>query len=450
MDDPGSTQYLLLLICLVGVGGFFAMSKAALISLNDAKLHKDADDGNKSAITLCRMADEPNDFLAMIRAAVTLFGFLAAAFAANEYTAPAAEFFGRYVPLAAETVQVLTLILLTLVLTFFMLVFGGVVPKWIGMHKPEKIAYGVSGILYLFYLFFRPLVKLVDGSAAAIMKLAGIDSVGEPEGATEENIRMMLDAGNENGTIQESERDMINNIFEFDDRTVGEVMTHRIDMTAVEQSDGIGEVVETAIADGYSRLPVYEETIDNIRGVIYVKDLLSLIGDPDFRSRKVEDFIRPVNFVPESNSCREVFAEFQQKKIQLAIVVDEYGGTAGIISMEDLLEAIVGNIQDEYDDDEEEEISQIDEENFDLDGTVFLKDIDDLIGIEVPMDAEYDTLGGLLTDMLGRIPEEDEHPVIVYGGVEFTVLKTEEHHIARVHAHILSEEEKEAREEKKE
>ncbi|HXK78368.1 MAG TPA: DUF21 domain-containing protein, partial [Oscillospiraceae bacterium] len=200
MDDPGSTRYLLLLVCLIGVGGFFAMSKAALISLNDAKLHKDADDGNKSAITLCRMADEPNDFLAMIRAAVTLFGFLAAAFAANEYTAPAAEFFGRYVSLAPETLQVLTLILLTLVLTFFMLVFGGVVPKWIGMHKPEKIAYGVSGILYLFYLFFRPLVKLVDGSAAAIMKLAGIDSVGEPEGATEENIRMMLDAGNENGT----------------------------------------------------------------------------------------------------------------------------------------------------------------------------------------------------------------------------------------------------------
>jgi putative hemolysin len=260
---------------------------------------------------------------------------------------------------------------------------------------------------------------------------------------------MRLDAGNENGTIQESERDMINNIFEFDDRTVGEVMTHRIDMTAVEQSDGIGEVVETAIADGYSRLPVYEETIDNIRGVIYVKDLLSLIGDPDFRSRKVEDFIRPVNFVPESNSCREVFAEFQQKKIQLAIVVDEYRGTAGIISMEDLYEAIVGNIQDEYDDDEEEEISQIDEENFDLDGTVFLKDIDDLIGIEVPMDAEYDTLGGLLTDLLGRIPRR-RTPLIVYGGVEFTVLKTEEHHIARVHAHILSEEEKEAREEKKE
>lgn len=449
MDDPGSTRYLLLLIGLIGAGGFFAMSKAALISLNDAKLHKDADDGDKRAITLCRMADEPNDFLAMIRAAVTLFGFLAAAFTANEYTAPAAEFFGRYIPLAPETLRALTLILLTLVLTFLMLVFGGVVPKRIGMHRPEKIAYGVSGILHFFYLFFRPLVKLVDGFAAAIMKLVGIDSVGEPEGATEENIRMMLDAGNENGTIQESERDMINNIFEFDDRTVGEVMTHRIDMTAVEQGDGIEDIVEIAIADGYSRIPVYEETIDNIRGVIYAKDLLSMIGDPEFQSRKVEDFIRPISFVPESNSCREVFAEFQQKKIQLAIVVDEYGGTAGIISMEDLLEAIVGNIQDEYDN-EEEEISRIDEENFDFDGTVFLKDIDGLLDIEVPADAEYDTLGGLLTDLLGRIPEEHEHPVVEYGGVEFTVLQTEEHHISKVHAHILSEEEREERAKKKE
>ncbi|HNW04508.1 MAG TPA: hemolysin family protein [Oscillospiraceae bacterium] len=446
MDDPGSTRYLLLLICLLGAGGFFTMSKAALISLNDAKLHKDADDGDKRAVTLCKMADEPGDFLSMIRAAVTLFGLLAAAFTADRLAGPAAEFFARFVPLTPEALRAIALVLLTLALAFLILTLGGSVPKRIGMHKPEKIAYGVSGLLYFCYLFFRPFVRLADLAAAGIMKLFGVDSVGEPEGATEENIRMMLDAGNENGTIEESERQMINNIFEFDDRTVGEVMTHRIDMTAVEQGDGIDEIVEIAIADGYSRIPVYEETIDNIRGVIYAKDLLSLIGDSDFQNRSVGDFIRPVNFVPESNSCREVFAEFQQKKIQLAIVVDEYGGTAGIISMEDLLESIVGNIQDEYDN-EEEEISRIDEENFDFDGTVFLKEIDDLLGIEVPEDAEYDTLGGLLTDLLGRIPEEEEHPVVLYGGVEFTVLQTEEHHIAKVHAHILSEEEKEERKE---
>lgn len=441
MDDPGSTRHLFLLICLLGAGGFFTMSKAALISLNDAKLHKDADDGDKRAVTLCKMADEPNDFLSTIRAAVTLFGLLAAAFTADRLAGPVTDFFARFIPLAPEALRAPVLILLTLALAFLVLTLGGVVPKRIGMHRPEKIAYGVSGFLYFCYLFFRPFAKLVDYSAAGLMKLFGVDSVGEPEGATEENIRMMLDAGNENGTIEESERDMINNIFEFDDRTVGEVMTHRIDMTAVEQGDGIGEVVELAIADGYSRIPVYEETIDDIKGVIYAKDLLSLIGDPDFQNRSVGDFIRPVNFVPESNSCREVFAEFQQKKIQLAIVVDEYGGTAGIISMEDLLESIVGNIQDEYDN-EEEEISRIDEKNFNFDGTVFVKDIDGLLGIEVPEDAEYDTLGGLLTDLLGRIPEEDEHPVVVYGGVEFTVLRTEEHHIAKVHAHILSEEEK--------
>ncbi len=443
MDDPGSTRHFFLLICLLGAGGFFTMSKAALISLNDAKLHKDADDGDKRAVTLCKMADEPGAFLAMIRAAVTLFGLLAAAFTADWLAGPVTDFFARFIPLAPEALRAPVLILLTLALAFLVLTLGGVVPKRIGMHKPEKIAYGVSGLLYFCYLFFRPFAKLVDYSAAGVMKLFGVDSVGEPEGATEENIRMMLDAGNENGTIEESERDMINNIFEFDDRTVGEVMTHRIDMTAVEQDDGIGEVIELAIADGYSRIPVYEETIDDIKGIIYAKDLLSLIGDPDFQNRSVGDFIRPVNFVPESNSCREVFAEFQQKKIQLAIVVDEYGGTAGIISMEDLLESIVGNIQDEYDN-EEEEISRIDEENFNFDGTVFVKDIDGLLGIEVPEDAEYDTLGGLLTDLLGRIPEEDEHPVVVYGGVEFTVLQTEEHHIAKVHAHILSEEEKRA------
>ena len=164
----------------------------------------------------------------------------------------------------------------------------------------------------------------------------------------------MLDAGNEKGTIEESEKEMINNIFEFDDRTVGEIMTHRMDMTAVELNAPITDAVDLAISDGYSRMPVYEDTVDNVKGMIYVKDLLAMIGEKDFTKRQIADFMRPVSFIPESNSCREAFLEFQQKKIQAAIVVDEYGGTAGIVTLEDIVEAIVGNIQDEYDDEEED------------------------------------------------------------------------------------------------
>lgn len=436
MDDPGSLFYLILLFVLIGVNAFFAMSEIAAISLNDAKLHHDAEDGNKKARILSKLVDEPNNFLATIQVAITLSGLLSSALAADTYADVVADFLLKYIPAPADFIHGVTLVLLTLVLSYLTLLFGELVPKRIAMHYPEKIAYSIAGTLSFFYKVFRPFVKLLSVSTNGVLRLFGIDPNAEPESATEENIRMMLDAGNEKGTIEESEKEMINNIFEFDDRTVGEVMTHRMDLTAVEMNTPIDEAVDLAISDGYSRMPVYEDNIDNVKGMIYAKDLLSLIGEKNFTHRKIADFIRPVNFIPESNSCREAFLEFQQKKIQVAIVVDEYGGTAGLVSMEDLIESVMGNIQDEYDN-EEAEINKIDADNFDFDGAVLLDDLADVLGIETPEDADYDTLGGLIMDILGRIPDENEHPVIVYNNVEFTVVLVEEHRIAKVHAKRL-------------
>lgn len=436
MDDPGSPFYLILLFVLIGVNAFFAMSEIAAISLNDAKLHHDAEDGNKKARILSKLVDEPNNFLATIQVAITLSGLLSSALAADTYADVVADFLLKYIPAPADFIHGVTLVLLTLVLSYLTLLFGELVPKRIAMHYPEKIAYSIAGTLSFFYKVFKPFVKLLSVSTNGVLRLFGIDPNAEPESATEENIRMMLDAGNEKGTIEESEKEMINNIFEFDDRTVGEVMTHRMDLTAVEMNTPIDEAVDLAISDGYSRMPVYEDNIDNVKGMIYAKDLLSLIGEKNFTHRKIADFIRAVNFIPESNSCREAFLEFQQKKIQVAIVVDEYGGTAGLVSMEDLIESVMGNIQDEYDN-EEAEINKIDADNFDFDGAVLLDDLADVLGIETPEDADYDTLGGLIMDILGRIPDENEHPVIVYNNVEFTVVLVEEHRIAKVHAKRL-------------
>ena len=437
MDDPGSIWNIVLIIILVGVNAFFAMSEIAIISLNDTKLHHDADEGDKKAQQLYRLTAEPNRFLATIQVAITLSGFLNSAVAADNYAEPLSVWLSAYVPIARDTLQSIVLFLLTCLLSYFTLVFGELVPKRIAMQDPEKVSYAVVGVLVFFYKVLKAFVLMLNASTNGVLRLIGIDPNTEPEQVTEENIRMMLDAGNEKGVIEESEREMINNIFEFDDRTVGEVMTHRTEMTAVELDEDIKDVVEVAIADGYSRIPVYDDTIDDIKGVIYAKDLLALIGDKGFKGRKVEDFLRPVCFVPESNSCREVFKQFQQEKIQLAIVVDEYGGTAGLISMEDLIESVMGNIQDEYDN-EEEEISKIDEDNFDFEGSVQLEDITELLGITLPdEDADYDTLGGLIIDILGRIPDEDEHPTVTVDNVEFTVTAMEEHRIARVHAHIL-------------
>ena len=437
-DDPGSIWYVILVLALIGVNAFFAMSEIAIISLNDAKLHHDAENGDKKAKTLCRLVSEPNNFLATIQVAITLAGLLSSAFAADKY----ADFFTGLIMSATggiigeAAVHTIVLVILTMILSYVTLVFGELVPKRIAMHYPERIAYSIGGVLSFFYKVFRPFVGLLGASTNGILCLFGINPKEEPESATEENIRMMLDAGNEKGTIEESEKEMINNIFEFDDRTVGEVMTHRMDLTAVELSLPIAEAVDLAISDGYSRMPVYEDTIDNIKGIIYAKDLLALIGEKNFAQRKVSDFLRPVSFIPESNSCREAFFEFQQKKIQIAVVVDEYGGTAGIVSMEDLIESVMGNIQDEYDD-EEAEYSRIDEDNFDLEGTMLLDDVAEILNIEFPDELDYDTLGGFITDMLGRIPEESEHPVVTYQNVEFTVIRTEEHRIEKVHAKIL-------------
>lgn len=436
MDDPGSTWYLVLLFLLIGVNAFFAMSEIAIISLNDAKLRHDAEEGNKKAKTLCRLVEEPNNFLSTIQVAITLSGLLSSAFAADRYAGLLTAWFKTFLPFPESVLEPIALVFLTLILSYLTLLFGELVPKRIGMHYPEKIAYAIAGILSFFYTIFKPFVKILSFSTNGILRLIGIDPDAEPESATEENIRMMLDAGNEKGTIEESEKEMINNIFEFDDRAVGEIMTHRMDMTAVELNAPITDAVDLAISDGYSRMPVYEDTVDNVKGMIYVKDLLAMIGEKDFTKRQIADFMRPVSFIPESNSCREAFLEFQQKKIQAAIVVDEYGGTAGLVSMEDLIESVMGNIQDEYDD-EEAEINKIDADNFDFEGTVLLDDITDILDIEVPEEADYDTLSGLLMDILGRIPEETEHPVVIYQNVEFTVVQVEDHHIAKVHAKRL-------------
>jgi len=444
MDDPGSTMTFILVLILVLANAFFVMSKTAVISFNDTKLRKEAEDGNKKAKRIAKIVDEPNNFLTTVKVAVTLSGLLAASAATAEFAESGAakmlaDFVAEYVPVGSDVIGGAVVFVLALLLAFVFLVFGELVPKRIAMQHPEKIAYSVAGVLSFFHKLFGPFVFVLNASANLVLRLFGINPNEEPEEATEENIRMMLDVADEKGTIEESEKEMINNIFEFDDRSVGEIMTHRKDLTAVEINTPISEAVDLAISDGYSRMPVYDETIDNIKGVIFAKDLLSLIGDTTLEGRKVEDFIRPVNFIPESNSCREAFMEFQQKKIQAAIVVDEYGGTAGLVSMEDLIESVMGNIQDEYDN-EEEEISAIDEENFDFEGTVLLDDIEELLDISVDEDADYDTLSGLIMDILGRIPEEDEQPVVEYQGVEFTVMQVEEHHIAKVRAKILPKE----------
>ena len=263
-----------------------------------------------------------------------------------------------------------------------------------------------------------------------IERLFGSKNDEEKQAETEEEILSLVEEGQEKGFIEDDTKSFIENIFDFDDTVAYEIMTHRRDMTTLEDTDDLAEVVRIAISSGHSRIPVYHEDIDNIIGMLYVKDLLKFVGAPapaDFRLRSI---LRPALFVPRTKDCRSLFAYMQKHRIQIAIVVDEYGGTEGIISLEDLIEDILGNIRDEYDD-EEDEVRMIDEGRFTVDGSMSVEDVEHLTGTELS-DSDSETIAGFILDKLGRIPGPDEQPFVESDGLRFTALRTGDRRITEV------------------
>ena len=257
------------------------------------------------------------------------------------------------------------------------------------------------------------------------------------EDETEKEILMLIDEGEEKGVIEESQREMITNIFEFDDMLASDVMTHRTEIEAIEINDEISQVVEKSITAGYSRIPVYEEELDNIKGVMYIKDLLKYVGKSIPKTLTIADVMRKAYFFPETKRCGDLFNEMTEKHLQLVFVCDEYGGVSGIVTVEDLLEAIVGNMQDEYDN-EEEEIEQVNETTYTLDGTTDIEEVAERLGIELP-NGDYDTRGGFIMAELGRIPGEDESPIIEYEGYSFRVDTVDDRRIEKITAERLSD-----------
>ena len=440
--DPDTDSILVklgLLAILLLINAFFAMSEIAVIALNDTKLQHQAEEGNRRAKILVRLLKEPSNFLSAIQIGVTFSNLLASAVAADQFAGILAAKLA-FLPVAPAVLHGVSLVLLTLLLGYFTLVVGELVPKRIAMCFPEKVAFAVAPILGWIYQVERPLVWVLSRSTNAVVRLMGIKPESEQERVTEEEIRMMVDVGSEKGVIEPGEKDMIDNIFDFDDRTAGEVMTHRTEVAALEITATVREAVQLATQEGYSRIPVYEDDIDSIVGILHVKDLLPLVDANNTDALRIADYVRPVLFVPESNSCTDLLRAFREKKVQMAVVVDEYGGTAGVVTMEDLLEAIVGNIQDEYDD-EEEEYFRLPDGSYRIDGTLSLEEVEKLLKVKFEDDEDYDTLGGLLTDHLGRIPQEGEHPQVEIGRYRFIVEKVEDRRIAQVLAQELPSQE---------
>ena len=430
------TLKIAVLIILILVNAFFAMSEMAVVSLNDTKIKKMASNGHKKAKKIVKLTSDSAGFLSTIQIGVTLAGFLTSASASQNFARKLcnllAERFSVSTSMGESAIYVASVVIITLITSYFSLVFGELVPKKIAMHKSEPIAFAVVGFLLVFKKIMTPVVFILTKSTNLITRLFRINPDAFEEQVTEEEILMLVDVGEEKGVIEESQREMINNIFEFDDIDVRDVMRHRTEIAALDVSSPLADAVDMAIEQGYSRIPVFEEDLDNIIGVIYAKDLLRFVGKHIPKNAAARDIMRPAYHIPESKMCGELFKEMTEKRIQIAVVVDEYGGTAGLITLEDLIESIVGNIQDEYDN-EEDEITVVNENTYTIDGTCDIDEVEDMLGTTCP-EGDYDTLGGLIMTTIGRIPEDDDRPAIEVSGFRFTVLSIEDRRIGQVRA----------------
>ncbi len=310
-----------------------------------------------------------------------------------------------------------------------------IVPRKLTKNS-EKFAAAVVLPVKIYTTILYPFALLAYAIAAVVCRIFGGSAKAKNDAVTEEDIRHLVDTGNETGVIEESQCEMINNIFEFGDVDVSDVMTHRKDIVAIDINSKIGDIVYLAINEGYSRIPVYEGTVDKIIGMIYVKDLLCLVGCEHSEDFTIRQFMRKAVYLPETCMCNDAFETLTKQKCQCAIVVDEYGGTAGLVSLEDILEEIVGNIQDEYDD-EKAEIVCIDDDVYTISGDTRPEDVEEQLGLVMPEDHNYDTMSAFIVDLLGRIPEQDEAPSVIYDNIEFTVLLTEDNWISKIKAKKL-------------
>lgn len=422
---------LFILAILIFLNAYFAASEIAYISLNDAKIEKQAKEGNKKAKQIEKMLKTPSKFLATIQIGITLAGFLSSAFASDAFAEKLAPILYQVMPFLSLGVwKAISIILITIILSFFTLVFGELVPKRLAMKHYEKIAFGTIGVIRAISIITSPFVKLLTTVTNGISKIFGVEE-NEEELVTEEEIKMMVDQGEEKGTIEEDEKELINNVFEFNDITASEIMRHRKDIFAVDINISKEELLEEISEEEYrySRIPVYDETIDEIKGILYVKDILKNINKKTF---KVKNVIKDAYFISQNRPINEVFKEMQTNKTQIAIIVDEYGGTAGLITMEDILEELVGDIYDEYDE-EEKEFEKIDENTYLLNGSMTIYDVNKLLDSKIP-EGDYDTLSGYLQDKLGRIPEDEETPIIDTESVTYKIEEYEDKRILKVKA----------------
>lgn len=424
---------ILLQVVLILINAFFAATELAVVSLNSTKLRKLEEEGNKTATKLLKMVEEPSGFLSTIQVAITLAGYLGSAFAAENFSGDLSNwiYYGLgFQSLSLTALNTLSIIIITIILSYFTLVFGELVPKRIAMQKSYEVAKMACGVIRGMAFVLRPVIWLLSVSVNGVLRLLRLKVEAEEESVTEDEIRMLVDLGSEKGAIDQDEQEWIQNVFDFGDMSVREAMMPRSDVDALPVEATDPEILEMIRESGHSRLPVYQESIDTVLGILNARDYL--LDRNSGQNTPLKDLLRPAHFVPETLKADNLFKEMQREKIHIAIVVDEYGGTEGIITMEDLLEEIVGNIYDEFDKAEQPDIMPLGENLWRVSGATPISSLVDDLELPLPESDDYDTLGGLIVTRLNAIPKDGEELDMDVNGVALHVEKIEDHRIESV------------------
>ncbi|MDF2541824.1 MAG: hypothetical protein K0S47_1542 [Herbinix sp.] len=440
MDDPDPepnnilTQ-VIILILLTLVNAFFACAEMAMVSVNKNKIKRYAEEGKKSAILVQKFQKEPTKFLSTIQVAITLAGFFSSASAATGLSGPLGEWLAKYNINHSDQIS---LILVTLMLSYFTLVFGELVPKRIALQKPEAISMFCVKPVKVVSKIASPFIRLLTFSTKMIMKPFGMEEGNVEDILSREEIKSLVEQGQASGAINKKEKEMIDSIIEFDDTLAWEVMTPRINVFAINIGDPKEEYLEALMKTKYSRIPVYEDDIDNIIGILFMKDFLKEAIKKGYKNVDIRTIMKKPYLVPESKNIEDLFRELQQSKKQIAVLIDEYGGFAGIVTIEDLVEQIMGDIEDEYDL-VSIKIKKVDDTTYLIDGMVTLDELNNKLDLDLYSE-NFETISGFLIDKIGTIPQEKDDRTIEIDNLVFKLESVKNKRIDKVKLYVGKEE----------
>lgn len=439
---PRFLMQILLIAILTGVNAFFASAEMAIVSCNKNKLEKLAEEGNKRAKKLMNLSKDQTKFLSTIQVGITLAGF----FSSGSASQTVSTRLGSYLTnLGLPYAQAIALVFILIVLSFITLVFGELVPKRVALQKPEKIALSSVGIIYFASFVFAPFVKLLSLTTTLVLKIFGLYSEDVEEKISEEELKSYIRVSKEQGVINLEGEEMIVNIMDFDDKMAYEIMTPRTDIFMVDKEDFGVDLIPRILESGYSRAPVYNESPDDIIGTIYIKDLFINYSQNNFKKIDLNKVLKPCYFVPETKKIDKLLKELQKNKNHVAILIDEYGGFSGIVTMEDILEEIVGEIEDEFDK-EDKLIEPLGKGAYIIEGKAELDFLSDELNLKLNSE-NHESLGGLMLEILGYIPADGSSgDVAIYKSgdktIKMTTLKVDENRIEKIRLEVFDDVEK--------